>query len=111
MKYLIIAITASLAIMISSTLVSLQAQAYDPEGQIDPKTYTCAQHKEIVELEDGRSDVRTVWAHGYYSALHGVGENSPPLTAQMVVAFAQRLEEICRENPSKLFITAIKEVQ
>ncbi|MEE8161022.1 MAG: hypothetical protein V3T61_05235 [Acidobacteriota bacterium] len=40
-----------------------------------------------------------------------MGENSPPLTAQMVVAFAQRLEEICREDSRKLFITAIKEVQ
>ncbi|MCZ6767735.1 MAG: hypothetical protein O7D93_00655 [Acidobacteria bacterium] len=101
----------SLATMISSTLVSLQGQAYDPEGQIDPKTYSCTHHIEIVELEDGRSEVRTVWAHGYYSARRGVDENSAPVTAQMVVDCAQQLERICRENPSKLFITAIKEVQ
>lgn len=101
----------SLAIMVSITLVSVKGQIYDPEGQIDPKTYTCAQHMEIVELEDGRSDVRTVWAHGYYSARRGVDENSAPVTAQMVVDFAQQLERICRGNSSKLFITAIKEVQ
>ncbi len=102
---------APLAVMVCSTLVSVKGQVYDPEGQIDPKTYTCAQHMEIVELEDGRSDVRTVWAHGYYSARRGVDENSAPLTAQMVADFAQQLERICRGNASKLFITAIKEVQ
>ncbi len=102
---------AALAVMVCSALVSVKGQVYDPEGQIDPKTYTCAQHMEIVELEDGRSDVRTVWAHGYYSARRGVDENSAPVTAQMVVDFAQQLERICRGNSSKLFITAIKEVQ
>ncbi len=107
MKYLII---APLAIMACSTLVLVQGQGYDPEGQIDPKTYTCAQHIEIVELEDGRSDVRTVWAHGYYSARRGVDELSAPVTGQLILEFAQQLERICRGNPSKLFITAIKEV-
>ena len=108
MKNLLMAL---LAVMVCSTLVSVKGQVYDPEGRIDPKTYTCAQHMEIVELEDGRSDVRTVWAHGYYSARRGVDENSAPVTAQMVVDFAQQLERICRGNSSKLFITAIKEVQ
>ena len=87
-----------------------QRQVYDPEGQMNLKTYTCAQHMELLELEDGRSDVRTVWAHGYYSALRGVDENSPPVTARSVIEFAQHLQKTCRENPTKLFITAIKEV-
>jgi hypothetical protein len=38
-------------------------------------------------------------------------ENSAPLTAQMFVDFAQQLENICRRNPDKLFIAAVKEVQ
>lgn len=102
---------ALVAIMVCGTLVSSQGQDYDPEGQIDPKSYTCSQHIEIVELEDGRGDVRTVWAHGYYSARRGVDENSAPLTAQMFVDFAQQLENICRRTPDKLFIAAVKEVQ
>lgn len=102
---------ALVAIMVCGTLVSAQGQDYDPEGQIDPRSYTCSQHIEIVELEDGRGDVRTVWAHGYYSARRGVDENSAPLTAQMFVDFAQQLENICRRNPDKLFIAAVKEVR
>ncbi|MCZ6877018.1 MAG: hypothetical protein O7G29_02630, partial [Acidobacteria bacterium] len=92
MKKLLIAL---LAIMVCSTLVLVQGQDYDPEGRIDLKVYTCSQHMELVESEDGRGDVRTVWAHGYYSARRGVDENSAPVTAQMVVDFAQKLESIC----------------
>ena len=102
---------ALLAIMACSTFVLVQGQDDDPEGRLDLKVYTCSQHIEIVESEDGRGDVRTVWAHGYYSARRGVDENSAPVTAQMVVDFAQKLESICRGNPDKLFITAVKEVQ
>jgi hypothetical protein len=108
MKKLLIAL---LAIMACSTLVLVQGQDDDPEGRLDLKVYTCSQHIEIVESEDGRGDVRTVWAHGYYSARRGMDENSAPVTAQMVVDFAQKLESICRGNPDKLFITAVKEVQ
>ncbi len=102
---------ALVAIVVCGTLVSAQGLDYDPEGQIDPRSYTCSQHIEIVELEDGRGDVRTVWAHGYHSARRGVDENSAPLTAQMVVDFGQRLENICKRNPDNLFIAAVKEVQ
>jgi len=104
----ILALAAVLAVCWAPALA--QQPIDDPEGEINLKTYTCAQHLEIVDLEDGRGDVRTVWAHGYYSALRGIDENSPPVTAQMVVEFAERLETVCTEDPDKLLIAALKEV-
>jgi len=99
------------AIMGLIVLSMAQQVGYDPEGQLDPKTYSCAQYIELVDLADGRSDVRMVWAHGYNSALGGVDESSPPITSKMIVEWAERLEKICRDNPDKLFFTAIKEIK
>jgi hypothetical protein len=105
------ALTTVAVLAACSATASAQGPIYDPEGQIELKTYSCAQHLEIVDLEDGRGDVRTVWAHGYYSALHGIDEKSPPVTAQMVIAFAERLEGVCKKDPEKLLIVALKEVR
>lgn len=80
------------------------------EGQMNPKSYTCADHLELVEEEDGRSDVRTIWAHGYYSALKGVDENSPTLNAQKLLEFSQRLESKCSQEPKTLFIRVLKKL-
>ena len=60
---------------------------------------------------DGRSDVRMVWAHGYYSALKGVDENSPPIEADHLLEFAKKLNLACETEPEKLFIIAVKEME
>ena len=82
----------------------------DPEAQVDLGAYTCAQHIEVVELEDGRGDVRTVWAHGYYSAMTGVDADSAPLSGEAVGEFAERLDEACRERPQGLFINVLRDL-
>ena len=64
----------------------------------------------MTELQDGRSDVRIVWAHGYYSALNGVDENSPPIDVAELVTFSQRLDKACRAEPEKLFLVAVREM-
>ncbi len=106
-----------LLILLVVVVVSIAALAQDPEaeiereGQVDPGTYSCAEHIEIVDADDGRADVRIVWAHGYYSALRGFDTDSPPVTWKDVDGFARRLEQICRAKPNKLFLTAIREVK
>ncbi len=80
------------------------------DGQIPVGTFTCSDHVRMTELQDGRSDVRIVWAHGYYSALNGVDENSPPIDVAELVTFSQRLDKACRAEPDKLFLLAIKKM-
>jgi len=80
------------------------------DGQIPVGTFTCSDHVRMTELQDGRSDVRIVWAHGYYSALSGVDENSSPIDVGELVTFSQRLDTACRAEPDKLFLIAIKEM-
>ena len=99
------------ALLMMNILVWAQAEIPNTSEQIDPKTYACGEYIDLVDQEDPRADVRTVWAHGYHSALQGVDETSAPITFQTVVTFAERLQKICREKPTKLFFVAVKEVQ
>lgn len=91
-------------------LAPLQIEVPDPDAQIDPKTYTCAEHLELLEAEDGRSEVRTVWAHGYHSALKGVDQNSPPISVSDLLEFSGRLEDRCRQEPEALFFKVLKQL-
>ncbi len=101
-------VLASLVPLLLTPLTSsTQGRADDPKAQVDARTYNCAAHIEIVELEDGRGDVRTVWAHGYYTGLRGIGSDSPPLTGEAVIAFAARFDETCRRRPSALFFDVL----
>jgi hypothetical protein len=80
------------------------------DGQIPVGTFTCSDHIEMTALQDGRSDVRIVWAHGYYSALNGVDENSPPIEVAELVTFSHRLDKACQAEPDKLFLVAVREM-
>ena len=88
-----------------------QEPPVDPDAKIDPKTQDCAKHIEVIDADDGRGDVRIVWAHGYYSAQRGFDEESNPITWREVHEFALKLEKICRDQPRKLFLVAVKEVE
>ena len=105
-----IVLAALLTLLLTPLTTSTQGRADDPEAQVDPRTYNCAAHIEIVDLDDGRGDVRTVWAHGYYTGLRGIGSDSPPLTGEAVIAFAARLDETCRKKPSALFFDVISDL-
>ena len=91
-------------------LIWAQVNVPEPNNQLDLKSLQCSQYLELVDDEDPRADVHTVWAHGYHSALRGVDENSKPITFQTLVDFAKGLQKLCRESPKKLFIRAVKEV-
>ena len=86
----------------------LRSQAEDGE-LLDIKTYGCSQHLDLVDLEDGRSDIVTVWAHGYYNGMRGVDERSGADGWTSVEDFSTRLLGICRQDPEMLFISAVKE--
>jgi hypothetical protein len=108
--------TKSLTLLMLMALVALIPQdpgaPGDPEdGRIDPGSFRCADYRELVEAEDGRADVRTVWGHGYYSALRGFDESSAPVTVQSLVEFVERLENACDAAPDKLWIRAVKELE
>ncbi len=105
-----IVLISLIPVLLSLSTTSTQERAYDPEAQVDPRTYSCDAHIEIVELQDGRGDVRTVWAHGYYTGLRGVGSDSPPLTGEAVIAFATRLHEACRKRPTALFFDVVADL-
>jgi hypothetical protein len=91
-------------------VVLANQDATETQDRIDPKTYSCADHLRLTGERDGRSDVRIVWAHGYYSGLRGIDKSSPAITVQDFVEFSGLLAEACKENPKKLFVAAVKDL-
>jgi hypothetical protein len=98
----------SIAFLLSVALLA-QSQPQTDNEPLDLKSYGCAQHLELVDLEDGRSDIVTVWGHGYYNGMRGVDENSGPDGWISVEAFSEQLLKACQRDPEKLFISAVKE--
>jgi HdeA/HdeB family len=99
-------------LLLSACLVSIPVAAQSPQGDNDPldlKSYRCAEHLDLVDLEDGRSDIVTVWAHGYYNGMRGVDEKSAADSWISVEAFSEQLLKICQQDPEKLFITAVRQ--
>jgi hypothetical protein len=92
--------------------IPLAAQSHSPADNepLDLKSYGCAQHLELVDLEDGRSDIVTVWAHGYYNGMRGVDEKSDPAAWTTVEEFSEQLINVCQRDPEMLFIRAVKEI-
>ena len=92
--------------------LSAQETDRDPDAKLEPNATDCRRYIEIVDAEDGRSEVVIVWAHGYYSAARGVDEQTiTPITWKTVGEFAERLAQVCRKDPQKLFISAVKEMK
>lgn len=90
--------------------VLLAAQA-DPDADnelLDLKSYTCAAHLDLVDLEDGRSDIVTVWAHGYSAGMRGLDDKSAPEGWVSVEEFSAGLLKVCESHPEELFINAVK---
>ena len=111
MKKLVgVLLATSIAGFLSAQVVSDQDLS-DPERHLHLARYTCAEHVELVELMDGRTDVRLVWAYGYYSALKGIDENSPPIEPSHLEEFAKKLNRACVTEPEKLFIVVVKEME
>jgi hypothetical protein len=108
MKKLLIAfgITTFGVVLVLSAAADSQ-QGYNREGQVDLKKFTCREYVALVDAEDGRADVATVWAHGYHSALDGL-DTDQPVTGKMVEAYGKRLEEACKAKPDSLFLPTIK---
>jgi hypothetical protein len=77
---------------------------------LDLKSYGCSQHLELLETEDGRSDIVTVWAHGYYNGMRGVDEASETSGWVSVERFSEDLVRVCEVSPEKLFIRALREL-
>jgi HdeA/HdeB family len=99
-------------LLLSACMVSIPLAAQSPQADNDPldlKSYSCAEHLDLVDLEDGRSDIVTVWAHGYYNGMRAVDEKSAPGSWISVEAFSEQLIKICQQDPKKLFITAVKQ--
>ena len=89
--------------------LAAQSRPESDNEPLDMKSYTCAVHLDLIELEDGRSDIVTVWAHGYYNGMRGVDEKAAPESWISVEVFSEQLLEICRSDPKILFIHAIKQ--
>ena len=103
--------TVLAAVLLGSAPGWLQSPASnDSNSQIDPASFNCSQHTEMVAADDGRAEARILWAHGYYSALTGLDESSAPIHAAEVVVFAEQLNKLCRAEPDKLFLVAVKEL-
>jgi hypothetical protein len=98
----------SIAVLLSVALLA-QSQPHSENEPLDLKSYGCAQHLELVDLEDGRSDIVTVWGHGYYNGMRGMDENSAPEGWISVETFSEQLLKVCERDPQKLFIFAVKE--
>ena len=103
-----ILVTRFLLVLSLHVAVWAQASVPDPNAQIDLKAYKCSEYLNLGDEEDPRADVRTVWAHGYYSALRRLDEASKLITSQTLIDFAGRLQKSCREDPARLFIRALK---
>ncbi len=101
---------AFLLLSVCLASISLAAQSPPTDNEpLDLKSYSCAEHLDLVDIEDGRSDIVTVWAHGYYNGMLGVDEKSAPASWITVEEFSERLLKVCQQDPKKLFITAVKQ--
>ncbi len=107
----------SYAVMVLCLAVALSTPVWAQErpgegGGVDLSKYRCAEYLEVVDARDGRAQTFQVWAHGYNSALRGLGKKTPPtVTWEIVDKFVLQLEEICFEAPEKLFLAAVKQVK
>jgi len=105
-------LTLLMLIALTGLLSQNQSQPLEAdESRIDPGSFDCAEYLELIEADDGRADVRTVWGHGYYSALRGFDENSAPVNVQTLVEFVDRLQSACVAAPGKLWIQAVRELE
>lgn len=84
---------------------------YVEEGTIKLDTYTCAQHMKIVEVDDSRRDVQTVWTHGFYTAHHFEKMKSEQLSWNHISDFYNRLQADCKVNPDRLIVEVLKEME
>jgi hypothetical protein len=92
-----------------SVVLAAQSQPDSENELLDLKSYTCAVHLDLIDLEDGRSDIVTVWAHGYHAGMRGIDEKSGPGGWIGVEAFSAQLLKVCQSNPEELFINAVKQ--
>jgi hypothetical protein len=88
--------------------LAMRSQSQD-DDLLDIKSYGCSQHLDLVDLEDGRSDIVTVWAHGYYNGMRGVDEKSEAGIWINVEDFSAQLLKICQQDSGMLFISAVRE--
>jgi hypothetical protein len=99
-----------MAVWVLTGSLAAQSQSQNEGDPLDLKSYDCATHLELVDLEDGRSDIAKVWAHGYYNGMRGVDEKTGPAGWVSVEAFSEQLLKICEEEPEKLFISVVKQI-
>lgn len=104
-----VALCLAVLALLSIPLAAKPPQQADNDP-LDLKSYHCAEHLELVDLEDGRSDIVTVWAHGYYNGMRGMDEKSDPDNWITVEDLSEQILKVCREDPAKLFIAAVREV-
>lgn len=112
-KWSLLLFALALAVSTASTAPASATRFQTPDqedSEIDPGSFQCAEYLELVGAADGRADVRTVWAHGYYSALRGFDESSAPVTVQLLMDFVGQLTSRCEAEPEKLWIQAVKEL-
>lgn len=99
-------------LLVSAWLLSVplagQTQPESENELLDLKSYTCELHLDLVELEDGRSDIVTVWAHGYHAGMLGVDDKAGPDRWISVEEFSGQLLKACQSDPEELFINAVK---
>jgi len=98
-----------LAAGVHSIPLAAQLQPESDNEPLDLKSYTCAVHLDLVDLEDGRSEIVTVWAHGYYTGIRGVDEKADPGAWISVETFSEQLLKVCQSDTETLFISAVKQ--
>ncbi len=108
-------LTVLLVVMILVGQITARGQSdiEEPERQHDLTKVTCSVYNEVVEAEDGRSEVLFVWAHGYWTGQKGVTEKNAkePLSWSNLEVFVEKLNSVCTASPEKLWVAAIREVR
>jgi hypothetical protein len=100
-------LAAIAALLILVAVGSSQTQVGEDEERLDPDTYSCREHMELVRLDDGRYEVRTVWFHGFHTALHDP-DLKGDVTQEALTRFEKRLEEACQDDPDQLMVDLVR---
>jgi len=108
-----LAILLVVMILFCVSTVLGQSETEESEQKLDLTKATCSIYNEVVEAEDGRSEVLYVWAHGYWTGQRGVTEENAkePLSWSNLEVFVQKLNSACAKTPDKLWAAAIRDVQ
>ena len=97
------------------SIVDAAAASAEVDHRVHLETLSCGEFASIAasgeHTDRAVASMLMVWAHGYYSGLHGLDFEAHPVSIEEMVALTKSAIQLCRDNPEMLFHTAISKLE